>query len=152
MAKNNKDDKYYRHILESTLGIPFSEGNNIEVLKNGEEIFPAMLQAIRDAENQIEFLTFVYWKGDIARRFAHELSKKAKEGVRVRLILDSIGAAVMSDDLSEMMGNAGVEIEWFRPVSQWKVWKTDNRTHRKVLICDVEVAFTGGVGLSLIHI
>lgn len=138
----------YQHILESSLGIPFSEKNSIQVLKNGVEIFPAMLEAIENARDRIDFLTYVYWSGNIARRFADALSKKAREGVEVRVILDSIGAAFMPDELHQKMENSGVHIEWFRPIPQWKVWKTDNRTHRKVLICDDEVAFTGGVGIA----
>ncbi|MCW9706444.1 phospholipase D-like domain-containing protein [Fodinibius salsisoli] len=138
----------YQEILESTVGIPFTSGNTVEVLKNGVEIFPAMLQAIQEAQHRVDFLTFVYWKGDIAQRMAHSLSKKAEEGVEVRVILDSYGAAFMTDGLTEMMEESGVEISWFRPFKQWKIWKTDNRTHRKVLICDGKVAFTGGVGIA----
>jgi cardiolipin synthase len=93
-------------------------------------------------------LTFVYWSGNIADEFAEELSRKAEEGLQVRLILDCYGAAYMPAELSEMMENRGVEIQWFRPLARWKVWKTDNRTHRKVLVCDSEVAFTGGVGIA----
>jgi cardiolipin synthase len=143
-----KSEEYYQKVLESTLGIPFSDGNDIKVLQNGREIFPAMIGAIREAEEQIEMLTYVYWTGDIAYRFAKELSQKAEQGIRVRLILDSIGAAFMPSELTEMMEEAGVQIEWFRPVPQWKLWKTDNRTHRKVLICDAKVAYTGGVGIA----
>lgn len=148
MENSVRDERFYQHTLESTLGIPFSDGNEIKILRNGEEIFPEMLQAIREAEDQIELLTFIYWKGDIAFEFAEALSQKAREGVRVRVILDSVGASFMPEKLSEMMSNNGVQIEWFRPVAQWKIWKTDNRTHRKVLICDVNVAFTGGVGIA----
>lgn len=138
----------YKEILESTVGTPFSSANTMRVLKNGKEIFPAMLDAIRNAQHQINFLTFVYWKGDIAQQFARELAKKAEEGVKVRVILDSFGAAFMPDSLVEHMKESGVQLEWFRPFKQWKVWKTDNRTHRKVLICDGQIAFTGGVGIA----
>ena len=145
MAKENHQ---YRLILENALGIPFSSNNSIDVLKNGDEIFPAMLHAIDEAEEQIDFVTFVYWAGDIAVRFAKSLAKKADEGVKVRVILDSYGAYFMPDELSKLMLNHGVDLKWFRPLARWKIWKTDNRTHRKVLICDNEVAFTGGVGIA----
>lgn len=138
----------YKGILESTVGIPFSTGNAIRVLQNGEEIFPAMLDAISGAKHQVDFLTFVYWKGDIAKRFARLLGEKAREGVEVRVILDCFGAAFMQEELVEHMEKSGVEIEWLRPIKRWKVWKTDNRTHRKVLICDGRIAFTGGVGIA----
>lgn len=130
------------------MGIPFSKNNAIDVLVNGDEIFPAMLHAIEEAEKQIDFLTFVYWSGDIAVRFAKALAKKADQGVKVRLILDCFGAHFMPAELSKLMIEHGVDLKWFRPLTRWKVWKSDNRTHRKVLICDKEVAFTGGVGIA----
>jgi len=140
--------KNYRHVLENMLGIPFYKGNQIKVLKNGVEIFPAMLQAIQEAKHQVDFLTFVYWTGNIADRFAKELAKKAEEGVRVRVILDSYGAAFMPSELVGLMEKKGVDVRWFRPLARWKIWETDNRTHRKVLICDGHIAFTGGVGIA----
>lgn len=139
---------YYQALLEQSLGIPFTPGNKVDILKNGDEIFPAMLSGIEQSKERIEFLTFVYWKGDIAYKFAEKLAKKAKEGVEVLLILDSFGAAAMPRDLYKHMKENGVNIEWFRPIPQWKIWKIDNRTHRKVLVCDGEVAFTGGVGIA----
>lgn len=144
----DKKNLNYRGLLEQSLGVPFSTGNKIDVLKNGKEIFPAMLEAIRASKERVEFLTFVYWEGDIAHEFAKALSKKAEEGVEVFVILDSFGASQMPRKLFELMKNSGVEIEWFRPIPHWKIWKIDNRTHRKVLICDGEVAFTGGVGIA----
>lgn len=138
----------YKRLLEQSLGIPFTSGNKVEILKNGIEIFPSMLEAIRNAKERVEFLTYVYWSGDIAEEFAAALSKKAQEGVEVYVILDSFGCASISDELISMMEESGVEIEWFRPVVRLKIWKSDNRTHRKVLICDGDVAFTGGVGIA----
>lgn len=136
------------HILEQTIGIPFSKGNSVSVLKNGDEIFPAMLNAIQDANECIDFLTFVYWHGDIADRFAEALSDKAREGLTVRVLLDAYGAFPMNQNLVELMKNSGVIVVWFRPLVRWKIWKTDNRTHRKILICDNQIAFTGGVGIA----
>ncbi|HYW35425.1 MAG TPA: phospholipase D-like domain-containing protein [Balneolaceae bacterium] len=138
----------YRYVLENTLGIPFSEGNSVDVLINGDEIFPAMLEAIRNAEHRIDFLTFVYWTGEVAENFAQALAQKADEGLDVRVILDSYGAAFMPAELADLMIDSGVKLRWFRPISQWKVWKSDNRSHRKVLICDAKTGFTGGVGIA----
>ncbi len=141
-------DQNYQCLLEQSLGVPFTLGNDITVLKNGMEIFPAMLEAIRQAEERIEFLTFVYWTGNIARKFAKELAKKSREGVDVYVILDSYGASPMAPDVLDRMEKSGVQIEWFRPIKRWKIWNIDNRTHRKVLICDGKVGFTGGVGIA----
>ncbi len=133
--------------LENLLGVPFTGGNHISVLKNGVEIFPAMLQAINEAESSIEFLTFVYWRGAIADCFASTLQMKAKAGIRVKVLLDAYGARSMDSRLVESMTAAGVEVSWFRPLT-WRWWKNMRRTHRKVLVCDNRVGFTGGVGIA----
>lgn len=138
----------YKQALEQTIGVPFTEGNSVKVLKNGDEIFPAMKGAISKAQQSISFLTFVYWQGDIANEFAELFSKKAKEGVQVKVLLDSYGAFPMRKELVDLMQESGVEVVWFRPLSRWKIWKMDNRTHRKILICDEVIAFTGGVGIA----
>tara|TARA_R110002124_G_C8906620_1_gene510261 strand:- start:93 stop:1235 length:1143 start_codon:yes stop_codon:yes gene_type:complete len=138
----------YQQALEQTIGVPFTEANSVDVLKNGDEIFPAMKKAISDSEHTISFLTFVYWKGNIADEFAELFSSKAKEGVQVKVLLDSYGAFPMRKELVDLMKESGVHVVWFRPLTRWKVWKMDNRTHRKVLICDGKIAFTGGVGIA----
>lgn len=138
----------YQTALEQTIGTPFTEGNKVTILKNGDQIFPAMLEAISSAEKEISFLTFVYWQGDIADQFAEAFAKKAEEGLQVHVLLDSYGAFPMKKDLIKKMRSSGVKVVWFRPLARWKIWKSDNRTHRKVLICDDKVAFTGGVGIA----
>ena len=85
----------YRRALEGTLGIPFTAGNRIERLVNGVRIFPAMIEAVEAAEYSIDFLTFIYWQGEIAERFGHALAGRARAGVRVRILLDSFGAHSM---------------------------------------------------------
>lgn len=137
-----------RQALESALGVPFTTGNEIDILQNGAEIFPAMLEAIRGARHRIEFLTFVYWTGDIADRMAEALSERARAGIEVLIMLDGFGARPMRRDLIEKMAAAGCRILWFNPIPRLRVWQTDNRTHRKVLIVDGEVGFTGGVGIA----
>ncbi len=137
-----------RTAVESVLGNVFTEGNTVQVLRNGKEIFPAMLEAIRNAERSIDFVTFVYWKGSIATTFAEALSERARNGVRVRVVLDGFGSLPMKQATIEMMKGAGVIVERFRPVVRWKVWESDHRTHRKILVVDDEIGFTGGVGIA----
>ena len=84
-----------RRTLEGVIGVPATEGNRIEVLRNGDEIFPAMLDAISEAEHTIDFLTFVYWSGEIGTEFARRLAARAQAGVRVRVLLDAWGARPM---------------------------------------------------------
>lgn len=138
----------YEEALETALGIPFTRGNRVRILRNGVEIFPAMLEAIRNARESVCLLTFIYWKGDIAWAFADTLAERAEAGVRVRVILDALGASLMPRSLLQRMEAAGVELVWFRPTVRWKIWQADNRTHRKVLVCDGRIGFTGGVGIA----
>lgn len=138
----------YRKILEYSLGAPFFEGNSIQLLVNGDAIFPQMLGAIQKAEYKIEFMTYVYWQGQVAKRFAELLSERAKSGVNVKVLLDAYGAKKMDKSNVELMLSAGVSLRWFRPLSTWRIWRSDKRTHRKLLICDDSVGFTGGVGIA----
>lgn len=137
-----------RRTLEGVIGVAATEGNLIDVLRNGDEIFPAMLGAIRAAQHTIDFLTFVYWQGEIGVRFADELSARAADGVRVRVLLDGWGAHPMDRALIAQMEEAGVTIRWFRPITRLRPGRLNHRTHRKVLIVDEAVAFTGGVGIA----
>jgi cardiolipin synthase len=140
--------KQARRTLEGVLGIPATEGNRIHVLRNGDEIFPAMLDAIDAAEHTIDFLTFVYWKGDIGTRFAQALCARARAGVRVRIVLDGWGARPIEMCLIDEMQDAGVHVRWFRPLRRFRPGEVNHRTHRKVLIVDESTGFTGGVGIS----
>jgi cardiolipin synthase A/B len=139
----------WRRVLEGSLGIPATEGNHVEVLRDGVTIFPAMLEAIGDATQTIDFLTFVYWKGEIAHRFASALSERAEAGVRCRVILDALGARHVDNELIDSMQDAGVLVHWFRPLVDGDGMNHPGfRTHRKVLVCDEEVGFTGGIGIA----
>ncbi len=147
-ARSGEEPGQLQIAVESVLGNIFSDGNDVTVLKNGNEIFPAMLAAIEEAKSSIDFVTFVYWTGDIADRFAKALAAKARHGVRVRVVLDGFGSLPMEDRLIEEMRAAGAVVERFRPVVRWKFWESDHRTHRKILVVDDKVAFTGGVGIA----
>jgi cardiolipin synthase len=138
----------YRRVLEGLLGIPATEGNTVDVLRNGDEIFPAMLGSIAEAQQTVDLTTYVYWTGEIAKRFAAALSERARAGVRVRVLLDAIGAHSMDSKLLNQMEAAGCEVERFRQPGDVKVAELNNRTHRKVLVCDEKVAYIGGVGIA----
>ncbi|MET7768363.1 phospholipase D-like domain-containing protein [Nocardia sp. NPDC005366] len=137
-----------RRRLERLIGIAATEGNALVALRNGDEIFPAMLDAIRSAEHTVDLMTFVYWQGDIARQFAYALADRARAGLRVRLLLDGFGSRLIEKDLLESMDQAGVEIAWFRRPLYLSPFKQNHRCHRKVLVVDEQVAFTGGVGIA----
>ena len=138
----------YRRALEGLLGVPATEGNRVDVLRNGDRIFPAMFDAIGGATSTVDFLTFVYWQGSVGAEMAALLAERAAAGVRVRVILDAIGAFSMDRALVARMVAAGAQVEWFRPVNKVRFWEANRRSHRKVLICDEQVAFTGGIGIA----
>lgn len=138
----------YRRILGRSLSAPFVEGNRIRRLKNGKEIFPTMLDAIRKAERSVEFETFVYWTGDIAVEMAETLAATARRGVEVRVLLDAAGCLPMDPDIRDIMEDSPVEVRDFGPLQPWRFWELDHRTHRKILVCDGIVGFTGGVGIA----
>jgi cardiolipin synthase len=146
-ADDLRSDTRFRRTLEGLVGVPATEGNAVDVLRNGDEIFPAMLEAIRSAARTVDIMTFVYWTGDIAEEFADALAERAAHGVRVRVLLDSMGARLMDRTLCARMAGVGALVEWFRPLSRVP-WKANHRTHRKVLVCDEGVGFTGGVGIA----
>jgi cardiolipin synthase len=137
-----------RRRLERLIGIAATEGNSLLPLRNGDEIFPAMLGAIRSAEHTIDMMTFVYWRGAIARDFAAALADRARAGVRVRLLLDGFGARLIERSLLDDMEDAGVQIAWFRKPVWLSPFKQNHRCHRKALVVDERTAFTGGVGIA----
>jgi len=137
-----------RRTLEGIIGVPMTEGNDVEILRNGDRIFPVMLEAIAAARHTIDFLTFVYWRGEIGTRFAEALSERARAGVRVRLLLDGWGCHPIERPLVEKMEEAGVQVRWFRPLKHFEPNKMNHRTHRKVVIVDESIGFTGGVGIA----
>ena len=107
-----------------------------------------MLEAITDAEHTIDFLTFVYWRGEIGTAFAEALSERARKGVRVRVLLDAWGAHPIDHELIHIMQDAGVRVCWFRPLHRLALTKANHRTHRKVMVVDEAIGFTGGVGIA----
>ncbi|WP_416520407.1 phospholipase D-like domain-containing protein [Streptomyces achromogenes] len=137
-----------RRRLERLIGIAATEGNELIPLRNGDEIFPAMLRAIGSAQHTIDMMTFVYWRGQIARDFAVALAERARAGVRVRLLLDGFGAKEIEQRLLDLMDAAGVQVAWFRKPVWLSPFKQNHRCHRKALVVDERTAFTGGVGIA----
>lgn len=141
-------DAQFKTSMGALFGSNNVPGNKVETLVNGNSIFPSMLQAIREAHTTITFETYIYWSGSIANEFADALSKKAQEGLSVKVLLDWVGSIPMDEGLVKRMQDAGVEVVRFRPVSWWAIDRVNNRTHRKLLIVDGKIGFTGGVGIG----
>lgn len=134
--------------MGALLGPAIVSGNTIEALQNGDEIFPAMLAAIRSARGTITFETYIYWSGSVGDQFAEALVERARAGVCVHIMLDWLGCAKMSARVAEALHEAGVEVVRYHRVRWYSLARLNNRTHRKVLIIDGTVGFTGGVGIA----
>jgi len=133
---------------EALTSSPISYGNDVELLINGDRIFPAMLETIRDAQRSVNLLSYIYWKGEIGERFSECLIERARAGVEVNVLLDAVGSAKMSQELIEAMREAGASVVRFRPPKPYAIRRLNNRTHRKLLIADGRVGMVGGVGIA----
>jgi cardiolipin synthase len=138
----------FRRSMGVLLGPPILGGNHVETLVNGDAIFPAMLDAIRGATRTITFETFIYWSGTIGREFVEALSERARAGVKTHVMLDFVGSMKMDVRSIEAMRDAGVEVERYHKPVWWHLGRLNNRTHRKTLVVDGAIAFTGGVGIA----
>ncbi len=139
---------HLKRVLVSSLGHAFTSGNTVEPLENGVEIFPAMLEAMAEARERISLLSFIFWGGAVAEEFAGVLMDRSRDGVRVRVLLDAFGSAKMPRHLRKALGEADVDLRFLRPLRWGHFWQVNNRSHRKVLVCDGSVGFTGGVGIA----
>jgi len=139
------DSPQFRRSLE-VLGTEMVPHNRAVILQNGVEFFPAMLDAIRAARSSVNMEMFIFNKGEIAAEFARALAAKAQEGVEVRLLLDDWGSH--PGELEEVMKKAGVNLQWYKPLRIYSIYRVGNRTHRKILTIDGRIGFTGGVGID----
>ena len=141
------DDEFLTTIAGST-GIPFFEGNAIEILNNGDEFYPAMLTSIEQAHGSVTIEAYIYWAGDIGKRFAQALAARAKAGVGVKILLDAVGSSSIGDEILEILEQGGCQLAWYNPARPYSIGRLNHRTHRKSLIVDGRLAFTGGAGIA----
>ena len=142
------DDPQFKREMSVLLGPAILSGNRVTDLENGDEIFPAMLDAIHSATKTVTFETYIFWKGDIARKFADALIERARAGVLVNVTIDWAGSSSMDKNLIKEMTDAGVHFQRYRPLAWYNLGRVNNRTHRKLLVIDGRIGFTGGVGIG----
>lgn len=142
------DAQQLRRELEFLLGVPATDGNEVTLYRNGDEMFPAMREAIEQAESTVDMVIFAFRRGSAAEMLADAMSERARAGCKVRLLIDGVGSAVGDLALLSEMRDAGVEVARFRPPHRRSPFTHNRRTHRKVLVVDDEIAFTGGVGIA----
>jgi cardiolipin synthase len=141
-------DPQFARAMGALFGPPLIAGNHVTPLYNGQQIFAAMLQDIQRAKKTVTFETYIYWSGDVGRRFTEALVERAHAGIKVHLIIDAVGSGKMDAAQLEAMRAAGAEVEKYQPIHWYSLDRINNRTHRKLLIIDGRIGFTGGVGIA----
>jgi cardiolipin synthase len=140
--------------IEAHSDAPIVSGNRIEVLLNGDETFPTMLREIRKAKSTITFAQYLYEDGSIARELAQALAERCRAGVKADILLDRHGSGKAPSEIIAIMKDAGCHVEYFRRVEAegiifpWKLLRYNYRSHRRVLVIDGRIGFTGGYGIS----
>jgi cardiolipin synthase A/B len=140
--------------IEAHTDAPIVGGNRVEILLNGDETFPAMLRDIRSAKSTITFAEYFFQGGALARDFAEAFAERCRAGVSVDILLDSHGAADTPSDIIDTMKDAGCHVEFFRRIEAegivfwWKILRYNYRSHRRILVVDGKVGYTGGYGIS----
>jgi cardiolipin synthase len=140
--------------LEGLTDAPIVGGNKVEILHNGDALFPAMLREIKDARSTITFAQYLFKGGSLARELAQSFAERCRAGVKVYLLLDSHGSSEVPEEITAMLRQAGCELEFFRRIRApqvilpWKLLRYNYRNHRRILVIDGRVGFTGGYGIS----
>ncbi len=141
------DDEFVQTVVGAT-GVPFRARNSLTLLNNGDEFYPAMLEDIGKAEASITIEAYIYWSGQIGLAFARALAAKSKAGVNVKILLDAIGSASIGEEILQTLEDGQCELAWYNPIHWYSLGRFNHRTHRKSLIVDGKVGFTGGAGIA----
>lgn len=124
-------------------------GNKVQILRNGAQIFPAMLEAIGAAEKTINFEAYIFWSGEVGGKFRDAFIERARHGVKVRVLLDGLGSgSKLNNSDVRMMRDAGCVVEYYHPLLSWRLDRINRRSHRRVAVIDGRIAFTGSVGFA----
>jgi cardiolipin synthase len=142
------DDEEFLPSIAGATDMTFQPGNSIQILNNGDEFYPAMLEAIEEAQRSVTIEAYIYWAGEIGKRFARALAGRARAGVKVKILLDAVGSATISDEIVETLKDGWCELEWYNPIHWFTIDRVNNRTHRKSIIVDGRLGFTGGAGIA----
>ena len=142
------DSAEFLTTMAGATGVPYIAGNTFEVLNNGDAFYPRMLADIRAARHSITMEAYIYWAGEIGAEFAAALAERARAGVRVVILLDAVGSSDIGEDTVRTLEEGGCHVDWYNPLHWKTVGRFNNRTHRKSLIVDGEIAYTGGAGIA----
>ncbi len=138
----------FQATLVAYTGAAVVPGNRVDILLNGEEIFPAKLAAIRAARRTVTYAQYVFEEGEPAADTARALAERCLAGVKVHVLLDAVGALLMPAEYRQWMTEAGCHVRDYRPLSPWAMDRVNFRNHRRILVVDGAVGVTGGSGTS----
>ena len=141
-------DEEFLPTMAGATGVPFLSGNRIDLLNNGDEFYPAMLEAIERAEASITIEAYIYWAGRIGEQFADALADRARAGVKVKILLDAVGSTSIGEQILKTLESGPCQLAWYNPIRLRTIGRFNHRTHRKSLIIDGRIAFTGGAGIA----
>ena len=138
----------FSNSISHVLGPPLVDGNRIDELHNGDQVFPAMLEAIRKAQKTITLESYIWKAGKITKQFADALSERARNGVKVHILVDTLGSSKLRRREIVQLRKAGAEFVKFNFPLPFNFLRINHRTHRKIMIVDGKIGFTGGVCLA----
>ena len=143
------DDPEFLNTMAGAAGVPFVSGNAIELLNNGDRFYPSMLEAIEKAEHSITIEAYIYWAGEIGIEFCARVRRAPRSaGCGVKLLLDAVGSQSVGSEILDILNKGGCHLAWYNPIRWNHLRRINNRTHRKSLIIDGRVGFTGGAGIA----
>jgi cardiolipin synthase len=134
--------------VSGATGVWFVKGNRVEILNNGDQFYPAMLEAIAEARSSVTIEAYIYWAGRIGLTFARALADRARAGVKVKILLDAVGSSSIGEEILKTLEAGGCQLAWYNPIRWYSLGRFNHRTHRKSLVVDGRVGFTGGAGIA----
>jgi len=141
-------DPEFCETMAGAAGVPFVGGNSLLLLNNGDRFYPAMLDGIANATRSITIEAYIYWAGEIGMTFARALAAAQQRGVRVKILLDAVGSQSVGSEILKVLETGGCHLAWYNPFRWTHLRRINNRTHRKSLIIDGRIGFTGGAGIA----
>ena len=142
------DSDEFIRVLQATCQAAIHHQNRVEIFTNGAQFYPAMRDAIRAAEVSINLEAYIFQPGDAADMLLDAMIERAKAGVEIRVVLDSIGSSRLQNTAASRLGTHGCRVTFYQPMTWYRLHRLNNRTHRELLIVDGRVAFTGGAGVA----
>ena len=142
------DSPEFIDLIISALNVPVLRGSSARILQNGDAFFPAMLDAIRNAEETVNFQCYIWESGEVSDQFIEAFSDAARRGVEVRVLIDGFGAIKFKNEDRERLRTAGVRLEFFRPLRWYNMVRVFKRSHQRAITIDGKVGFTGGAAVA----